>query len=115
MSPWFLILTGFFGAGLLFAGLTGTCGMATMLAYLPWNRVFRTPPGGARRGEGDDLVPSGGGVREPSGVGGARRHRLVQHDNAEVIKIEGIRVVLRVCVGLPTDIAFIRIAIGRNP
>ncbi len=26
------------GAGLLFAGLTGTCGLALMLAKMPWNR-----------------------------------------------------------------------------
>lgn len=38
VSPWFLILTGFFGAGLLFAGATGFCGMAMMLARMPWNR-----------------------------------------------------------------------------
>jgi len=38
VSPWFLILTGFFGAGLLFAGATGFCGMAMMLAKMPWNR-----------------------------------------------------------------------------
>lgn len=41
ISPLFLLLTGFFGAGLLFAGLTGTCGMATMLRYMPWNRAVR--------------------------------------------------------------------------
>jgi rhodanese-related sulfurtransferase len=38
VSPWFLLVVGFFGAGLLFAGLTGTCGMASMLAVMPWNR-----------------------------------------------------------------------------
>jgi rhodanese-related sulfurtransferase len=38
VSPWFLLLTGFFGAGLLFAGLTGTCGMAAVLGWMPWNR-----------------------------------------------------------------------------
>jgi len=37
VSPWFLLLTGFFGAGLLFAGLTGTCGMAALLGRMPWN------------------------------------------------------------------------------
>lgn len=39
VSPWFLLLTGFFGAGLLFAGLTGRCGLAAALARLPWNRL----------------------------------------------------------------------------
>jgi rhodanese-related sulfurtransferase len=38
VSPWFLLGTGFFGAGLFFAGATGTCGMASMLGWMPWNR-----------------------------------------------------------------------------
>lgn len=42
VSPWFLLLTGFFGAGLIFAGSTGTCGMAAMLGAMPWNRAFRS-------------------------------------------------------------------------
>lgn len=28
----------FFGAGLIFSGLTGFCGLARILAILPWNR-----------------------------------------------------------------------------
>ncbi|SHI70034.1 Rhodanese-related sulfurtransferase [Roseomonas rosea] len=39
VSPWFLALSGFVGAGLVFAGLTGTCGMATLLRRMPWNRA----------------------------------------------------------------------------
>ena len=39
VSPWFLGLTGFVGAGLMFAGATGLCGMAAVLAKMPWNRV----------------------------------------------------------------------------
>ena len=39
VSPWWFLLSGFIGAGLLFAGLTDTCGMAMMLAKMPWNRV----------------------------------------------------------------------------
>ena len=39
VSPWFLLLTGFFGAGLLFAGLSGMCGIAAVLSRMPWNRV----------------------------------------------------------------------------
>jgi rhodanese-related sulfurtransferase len=34
----FYILPGFIGAGLMFAGLTGWCGMAKLLARMPWNR-----------------------------------------------------------------------------
>ena len=39
VSPWWAILPGFFGAGLLFAGLTGFCGLGLILAKMPWNRV----------------------------------------------------------------------------
>ena len=39
--PYWLWLAGFVGAGLAFSGLTGTCGMALMLARMPWNRVGR--------------------------------------------------------------------------
>jgi rhodanese-related sulfurtransferase len=38
VSPWFLGLSAFVGAGLAFAGLTGFCGMARLLAVMPWNR-----------------------------------------------------------------------------
>lgn len=37
--PWFLVLSGFVGAGLTFAGATGFCGMAKLLALMPWNRA----------------------------------------------------------------------------
>lgn len=35
-------LAAFIGAGLVFAGVTDTCGMAMMLAVMPWNRVKAT-------------------------------------------------------------------------
>ncbi len=38
VSPWFLILSGFVGAGLVFAGITDTCAMALLLAKLPYNQ-----------------------------------------------------------------------------
>jgi rhodanese-related sulfurtransferase len=38
VSPWFLILSGFVGAGLMFAGVTNTCAMAMLLAKLPYNQ-----------------------------------------------------------------------------
>lgn len=34
----FLLLSGFVGAGLVFSGVTGTCGMASLLLKMPWNR-----------------------------------------------------------------------------
>ncbi|MEY2714453.1 MAG: hypothetical protein RIT24_796 [Planctomycetota bacterium] len=39
VNPWFLAISGFFGAGLAFAGATGFCGLATLLAKAPWNVV----------------------------------------------------------------------------
>jgi Protein of unknown function (DUF2892) len=38
VSPWFLILSGFVGAGLVFAGVSNTCAMAILLAKLPYNQ-----------------------------------------------------------------------------
>lgn len=38
-GPAWLIVPGFIGAGLLYSGLTDTCGMAMVLARMPWNRV----------------------------------------------------------------------------
>jgi rhodanese-related sulfurtransferase len=37
VHPGFIALVGFVGAGLVFAGVTDTCGMAMMLAKMPWN------------------------------------------------------------------------------
>lgn len=33
------LIAGFTGAGLLFAGVSGICGMANLLLKMPWNRV----------------------------------------------------------------------------
>lgn len=38
VSPWLGLLSTFVGSGLVFAGLTDTCGMAMLLAKLPYNR-----------------------------------------------------------------------------
>jgi rhodanese-related sulfurtransferase len=38
LNPLFYILPGFIGAGLMFAGISGWCGMAKLLAKMPWNR-----------------------------------------------------------------------------
>jgi glyoxylase-like metal-dependent hydrolase (beta-lactamase superfamily II)/rhodanese-related sulfurtransferase len=43
VSPWFLALSAFFGAGLTFAGATGTCGLALVLMKMPWNRATPLP------------------------------------------------------------------------
>jgi len=39
VDPKFYALSGFVGAGLVFAGATGTCGMARLLALAPWNKA----------------------------------------------------------------------------
>lgn len=44
VSPWFLVLSAFVGAGLTFAGVSGWCGMASLLARMPWNRIPRITP-----------------------------------------------------------------------
>ena len=38
VHPYFVWLAGFVGAGLVFAAVTDTCGMAMILARMPWNR-----------------------------------------------------------------------------
>lgn len=38
VSPWFHAVSGFVGAGLMFAGASGWCGMARLLVFMPWNR-----------------------------------------------------------------------------
>lgn len=41
VSPAFFLVSGFIGAGLVFAGLTGYCGLAMLMAKMPWNRKAR--------------------------------------------------------------------------
>ncbi|MFO0975411.1 MAG: rhodanese-like domain-containing protein [Planctomycetaceae bacterium] len=43
VHPWFAGLSAFVGAGLMFAGITDTCGMALILARMPWNQVSSPP------------------------------------------------------------------------
>ena len=38
----FIAISAFVGAGLVFAGLTDTCGMGMMLARMPWNQACKT-------------------------------------------------------------------------
>ena len=39
VNPWFALLPLITGCGLLFAGLTGFCGLALLLAKMPWNKT----------------------------------------------------------------------------
>jgi rhodanese-related sulfurtransferase len=45
VHPYVLGLAAFVGAGLVFAGVTDTCGMGMMLARMPWNQVATTSTG----------------------------------------------------------------------
>ena len=38
VHPNFIAISAFVGAGLVFAGVTDTCGMGLLLAKMPWNR-----------------------------------------------------------------------------
>ena len=39
VHPYFVGLSAFVGAGLMFAGITDSCGMGMLLAKMPWNRI----------------------------------------------------------------------------
>ena len=39
VAPTWILLTWFVGAGLVFAGVSGFCGMARLLTLMPWNKV----------------------------------------------------------------------------
>jgi rhodanese-related sulfurtransferase len=43
VHPYFFGLAALVGAGLMFAGITDTCGMGLLLARMPWNQVRETP------------------------------------------------------------------------
>ena len=43
VAPAFYGLSAFVGAGLMFAGISGWCGMAKLLAFMPWNRRAARP------------------------------------------------------------------------
>lgn len=50
VHPAFLGLAGFVGAGLVFAGVTDTCGMGMILARMPWNQASTAEGRGASVG-----------------------------------------------------------------
>jgi hypothetical protein len=43
VHPAWIGLAAFMGAGLVFSGVTGFCGMAIILAKMPWNQVADAP------------------------------------------------------------------------
>lgn len=51
-------LAAFVGAGLVFAGITDTCGMGMILARMPWNQVPKAMPTGANGSEANCATKS---------------------------------------------------------
>jgi rhodanese-related sulfurtransferase len=49
VHPAFVGLSAFVGAGLVFAGITDTCGMGMVLARMPWNQCRDEEPAGCAR------------------------------------------------------------------
>jgi len=73
VSPWFGLLPAFVGAGLVYAGITDRCGMAMLLARLPYNRgsdgagsaTCAVPVGASKRGA--SVAEAGGNCAAPIG------------------------------------------------
>ena len=38
VNPWFYTISAFIGCGLVFSGVSNTCGMGMLIARMPWNR-----------------------------------------------------------------------------
>ena len=92
--PAFIGLSAFVGAGLVFAGITDTCGMGMLLARMPWNQRrgvrFQPCSPGSRCGMNSEEVPIMklvivGGVA--GGASAAARARRLSED-AEIVLFE---------------------------
>jgi rhodanese-related sulfurtransferase len=60
VHPYLIALAAFIGAGLVFAGITDTCGMGMLLARMPWNQV--SEPSRSNNEMGDS---TSGATKEP--------------------------------------------------
>ncbi|MDD4018289.1 MAG: DUF2892 domain-containing protein [Kiritimatiellae bacterium] len=66
LHPAFMILSGFVGAGLVFAGVTDWCGMGLLLAKMPWNQVAVADAAPAHGGTCAASLPGGCAAGEPA-------------------------------------------------
>ena len=57
VHPYWIGLSAFVGAGLVFAGITDTCGMGMLLARMPWNQVAASSPRSAAELKLSDSKP----------------------------------------------------------
>ena len=62
----FLVLSGFVGAGLVFAGITDWCGMGLLLARMPWNQVTAAEAAPAHGGTCAAGLPGGCAAGAPA-------------------------------------------------
>lgn len=79
IHPAFFGLAAFIGAGLVFAGITDTCGMGMMLGKAPWNRARGSAGQGATAGGcAASLPPTSGGcaATPPPTTGGCAATHL---------------------------------------
>lgn len=68
VSPWFALLPAVVGSGLVFAGVTDTCGMALLLARLPYNRPAGCDVGAMVRAFTGATPPAPAGGTPPAAV-----------------------------------------------
>jgi rhodanese-related sulfurtransferase len=61
LSPLWVLLAAFIGAGLVFSGITNTCGMGTCLAAMPWNQTAKISSANSTSTKPVPAARSGGG------------------------------------------------------
>jgi rhodanese-related sulfurtransferase len=61
VTPWFAVVPAVVGSGLVFSGLTDTCGMAMLLARLPYNRGVSCDTAAMVRALRDGVPPNAAG------------------------------------------------------
>jgi rhodanese-related sulfurtransferase len=72
VNPLFALLPAFVGSGLVFAGVTDTCGMAMLLSKLPYNRPATCDVAAMVRALQEGSAPVGIGKMKASEVAAAR-------------------------------------------
>ena len=72
MAPVFGLLPTFIGGGLVFAGITDSCGMAMMLSKLPYNRPATCDVDAMVRALKSGSTPAGRGAASASVTAAAR-------------------------------------------
>jgi len=76
VHPWLAGLAAFVGAGLVFSGVTDTCGMGLLLARMPWNRVTADAP--ACAAAPDSPPPAAGSRTESAAAAECGRGRALR-------------------------------------